>query len=152
MCSARASEVSSVTSKVERLRLLTPIRSAPASMARIQFAPVVNFDEGAEAIARGGLAEIADLARGEDGGDQQDGVRAVRRGLQDLRRVDGEILAQDGKGYGGAGGFEIGEAALEERLVGEHAEGGGAARLVGARDARRDRNRARGRPCWATPS
>src|ERR1019366_8250079 len=33
ICSARASEVSSVTSKVERLRLLTPIRSAPDSMA-----------------------------------------------------------------------------------------------------------------------
>ena len=98
---------------------------------------VVDFDEGAEAIARGGLAEIANLARGEDGGDQQDGVGAVGRGFEDLRRVDGEILAQDGEGDGGAGAFEIGQAALEKCLVGEHAEGGGSARFVGAGDAGR---------------
>ena len=88
----------------------------------VEFAAVVNFDESAEAIARGGLAEVANLARGEDGGDQQDGIGAVCRGLQDLRGVDGEILAQDGEGDGGAGGFEIGQAALEKCLVGEHAE------------------------------
>ena len=102
-----------------------------------EFAGVVNLDEGAEAIARGGFAEIANLARGEDGGDQQDGIGAVGRGLEDLRRVDGEILAQDGEGYGGAGAFEIGQAALEKWLVGEHAEGGGSARFVGAGDAGR---------------
>ena len=101
----------------------------------IQFRAVVNFDESAEAIARRGLAKIANLARGEDGGDQQDGIGAVGGGLENLRRVDGEILAEGGQGHGGAGGFEIGQAALEKRFVGEHAEGGRSAGFIGAGDA-----------------
>ena len=49
--------------------------------------------------------------------------------------MDGEIFAEDGEGDGGAGVLKIGQTALEERLVGEHAEGGGSAGLVGAGDA-----------------
>src|ERR1019366_8112655 len=96
---------------------------------------VVDFDEGAEAEGCGGFTEIAELAGGKDGGDQQDGIGAVSGGLENLRGVDGKVLAQDGQGYGGAGGLKMGQTALEERLVGEHAEGGGSAGLVGAGDA-----------------
>ena len=101
----------------------------------LEFRAVVDFDEGAEAEGCGGFTEIAELVGGKNGGDQQDGIGAVSGGLENLRGVDGKVLAQDGQGYGGAGGFEMGEAALEERLVGEHAEGGGSAGLVGAGDA-----------------
>src|ERR1039457_7073765 len=100
ICSARAREVSRVTSKVERLRLLIPMRSAPESMA--------DWSSGRLWTS----------------------TRALRR-----RGVDGKVRAQDGQGYGGAGGLKMGQAALEERLVGEHAEGGGSAGLVGAGDA-----------------
>src|SRR5689334_4442512 len=39
----------------------------------IEFAAVMNFDEGAETERGSGLAEIAELAGGEDGGDEKDG-------------------------------------------------------------------------------
>ena len=51
----------------------------------IELAAVVHLHQRGHAVARRGFAEIADLALGEDGGDQQDGVRAVRRGFQDVR-------------------------------------------------------------------
>ena len=64
----------------------------------IQFAAVVDFDQRGHAVPRRQLAEIANLALGQDRGDQQDGIRAVRRGLQNVDRGDREILAQHREG------------------------------------------------------
>ena len=56
------------------------------SNREIQFPPIVYLDQRAEPVPRGRLAEIADLALREDGRDQQNRVRPVRRSLQDLQR------------------------------------------------------------------
>ena len=53
----------------------------------------------------------------------------MRRGFDDLRGRDRKILAQHGQLDGRAGRFEIGRAALEERLVGEHRDGRRAASI-----------------------
>ena len=64
---------------------------------RLQLVFVVHFHQRRHAIALGQFAEVAHLALGKDRGDQQNRVRAVRRGLMNVILVDGEILAQDRK-------------------------------------------------------
>ena len=120
-----------------RSRLLTPMRSAPEAMAAIEFGAVVDLDQRGHAVPRGGFAEIAEFAFGEDGGDQQNRVGPMRRGFDDLRGGDCKILAQRRKLDSGAGSFEIDELALEVRRIGEDGDRRGAAQLIGAGDARR---------------
>ena len=61
----------------------------------IEFAAIVHFDQRGKPPARGAGAEIANLLFAQDGGDEQDGIGPVRRGFEDLRFGDGEVLAQD---------------------------------------------------------
>ena len=53
---------------------------------RVQFAPVVHFDQRGHAVARRSSRKSRISRSVEDRGDQQDGIRAVRRRFQDLRR------------------------------------------------------------------
>ncbi len=86
----------------------------------LQFALVVHLHQGGHPVARRRFAEIADLALREDRGNQQDGIRAVRRGLQHMRGCDCKIFAQHRDLNRGPSGFEIGQAPLKKALVGEN--------------------------------
>ncbi len=66
----------------------------------------------------------------EGGDDQQDGVGAVRPGLDDLEFIDDEILAQAGKRSGRRCLAQVVERALEKLLVGQDGKCGGAGLLA----------------------
>ncbi len=141
--SASCSEVSRFTSKVCRLRLLTPIKRAPGGDGRLQLFFVMHLHQRRHSIALGQFAEIAHLAFGEDGGDQKNGVGAMGRGLMDMIRVDGEILAQGWKLHGRSRRLQIRQTAQEMFFVGENRQRGRAALLIEARDSRGSNSDAR---------
>src|SRR5258708_2919403 len=91
---------------------------------------IVDFHQGRHAVLLSEFAEATQFGLGEDGGDEQNRVGVVRGGFEDVDSVDGEVLAQDRKSGGCAGGGEVVEAALEVGRVSEHAERRGAALLV----------------------
>ena len=134
MCSASRSEVSSVTSKVVRSRLLTPMISAPEAMAASSSARLWTSTSAAMRY-RAASSRKSRISRSVRMAAINRIASAVRGGFDDLRWCDCEILAQRRKLDCGAGRFEIDEVALEVRRIGEDGNRGGAARLIGARDA-----------------
>ena len=68
---------------------------------------------------------------------QQDGIGAGGARFQQLIAIQNEVLAQQRRRNGGADLFQIGQMALEKRLVGQHADAGGAVIGVGAGDGDR---------------
>src|ERR1017187_6282172 len=139
MRGAKRSDVSSVTSNVVRSRLLTPTIPAPASIAfassrssctddssaRVdclrQFPFVVHLDQRRHPIAGGRhLRQPANLARGQDGRNQQDGVRAASRRFRHVIFVEREILPQHRQSADAARRRQVRQAALKKRFVGQH--------------------------------
>ena len=86
MCSARRSEVSSVTSKVVRSRLFTPMISAPEAMRGVEFARGRGPRPARPCRYRAASSRKSRSSRSvEDRGDQQNRVGAMRRGFDDVR-------------------------------------------------------------------
>ena len=79
---ARRSVVSSVTSKVRRLRLLMPIRRQSKFERAIEFGVVVDFDDGIHAEVFGGGCEVARGLIVDLRHDDQDAVGAPERALR----------------------------------------------------------------------
>ena len=77
------------------------------------------------------------LRVGKNGRDEQDGIGAVRRRFGDLDFVEDEVLAQHRQRGRRARRAQVGQAALEELLVGEHGERRGAALFIIPGDGRR---------------
>ncbi len=73
---------------------------------------------------------------GEGGDDEENGVGAGGAGLEDLKGVEDEVLAQTGNLDDAGGLVQVGERALEELLVGEDGESGGPGGLKGAGERR----------------
>src|ERR1700682_1661850 len=100
ICEARRRQVSMSTSKVWRLRLLTPMMRPPEAMARAgtegqrESVFIVDLHQSRHAVLFGEFAEVAQFGFCEDGGNEQDGVGAVRGGFDDVDSVNGEILAE----------------------------------------------------------
>ena len=95
----------------------------------------VDFEQCVEAGGGGGGGQGLDFLVGEGADDDEDGTGAGLPGLEDLNRMDEEILADAGaRGRGGAemrgDAAEVVERAAEEFFVGEHGEGVGAGGLV----------------------
>ena len=126
-CGASANEVSSETWKVRRSRLLTPTISAPDRRARSSSPRIVNFHQRRHSKFPRQFAKVPELGFVENRGNQQDGVRADGSGFDDVIVGDDEILADDRQIAGGAGGPEIGNAALEEVAIGKDGDRRGAA-------------------------
>ena len=95
----------------------------------IELFGAVDLAEDVELEVGGGLAEGQELLVGEGGDDEQDGVGSGGAGFEHLEGIDHEVLAQAGNLDRGRGDLEVGEGALEELLVGEDREGGGAGGL-----------------------
>ena len=85
----------------------------------------VDFTEDVKLESVGGGGEAGQLIVGERGSDEQDGVGAVGAGFDDLVLVHDEVLAEARDVGGGGCDFEVGEATLEEGLVGEDGKRGG---------------------------
>jgi hypothetical protein len=86
----------------------------------------VDFDEDIEAVSLlGNESEGIEMTVPEGGGDEENGIGAMGAGFYDLVLVDDEVFAEAGNFGRGRGDFEIVEAALEERLVGENGKRGG---------------------------
>src|SRR5262245_30172990 len=69
----------------------------------------------------------------EQAQDEQHTARAGDARLEDLQRVDEEVLAQDRQRDGAGDGREVRERAAEARGLGQDRDGGGAGALVAAR-------------------
>mmetsp|Transcript_28075 Transcript_28075/g.71554 ORF Transcript_28075/g.71554 Transcript_28075/m.71554 type:complete len:265 (+) Transcript_28075:2151-2945(+) len=103
-----------------------------------QLALRVHLDQALHAQPARHLEEVREVAVGQHGGDEQDGVRARRARLVHLVRLHDELLAQQRAGHARVTDErEVGKGALEELLVGEHAQACRAARLVRLGDAHR---------------
>jgi len=96
---------------------------------------VMHFNEGSQAKRISQFAKVAEFAGFEDSGDEEDSIRAMSSGLENLQAINGEIFAQNGQLGSGAGDFEIVQRALETRLVSEYREAGRAALFVLMGDA-----------------
>jgi hypothetical protein len=57
----------------------------------------VDFDQDVELEAAGFVVEALEGVVVEGGDDEEDGIRAGDDGLVDLDRVDGEVLAEEGR-------------------------------------------------------
>ena len=118
------------TSRVLRLRALTPTTVAPASTARARLVLVVDLDEGGHAELAGERLHPHEVGLAQGGDDEQDEVGAVRAGLVELVVVDHEVLAQHRDPHGGPDRVEVVQGAAEAAPLGEDADRGGAARGV----------------------
>ena len=97
----------------------------------------MNFHQHGHAKLRGDGFQCAQGGRIEQGGDEQDGIRAHRAGFKNLPFVQNEILAQDGQRTGSAGGGEVFGRALKEIAVGKHRQTRRAAALIAGSNLRR---------------
>ena len=139
------------TSRVLRLRALTPIRSASASSARsTSSASSCTSTSGRQADRPGALDEALERVLVEGGHDQQRHVGTGGARLPQLVRGGDEVLAQHGHVDRAAHRAQVVEGAVEAALLGEHADRGGATgRVVGGeRGGILDRRRARPRWGW----
>ena len=139
--------MSGSTSRVLRLRALTPTSSAPSVDGTGGLGLVVHLDEHGHPELAGLVVQPAQQVVVERGDDQQDQVGAGGAGLEHLVGLDHEVLAQQRDVDRGADRAEVVEAAAEPALLGEHADRGGTAGGVADGRGRRDRRSPRGRPC-----
>jgi len=87
-----------------------------------ELALVVDLDERGHIERDDETVQARELAVLERRDDQQDGVCSHRPSIENVALAHGEVLAQHGELDGGARGLEVGTAAGEERLVGEHGQ------------------------------
>ena len=95
----------------------------------VEFFAVVSLAEDVEADGVGLVSQVGEGGVGVGGDDEEDGVGTGGAGFEDLEGVEDEVLAEAGELDDAGGLFEVGEGALEELLVGEDGEGGGAGGL-----------------------
>ena len=127
------------TFSVRRSLLLTPTSGACSASARRRSAFVVHLDKRVQPARLALSKQRAQRAIVEGGDDEQDSRRAGRCRLPDLVSIDDEVLAQHRQAAGGGHRLKVGEAASKARRLGQHRDGVGPGRLVGARLARRRR-------------
>jgi len=72
-------------------------------------------------------------------GDQEHRIGTVHPGLDDLIKVDDELLAEHGQIDRATGRLQVGEAAAEAGVIREHGEGSGSAAGIGRGDLRHGR-------------
>ena len=118
--------------RVLRLRLLTPISSARRRSARSSSASSWTSTSTSMPSSVAALLELGRLRRRRGRHDEQDAVGAERPRLDHLVGVEDEVLAQHRQRHRLRGRAQVGVAALEEGLVGEHREAGGTACGIGA--------------------
>mmetsp|Transcript_5064 Transcript_5064/g.15353 ORF Transcript_5064/g.15353 Transcript_5064/m.15353 type:complete len:240 (+) Transcript_5064:407-1126(+) len=95
----------------------------------------MDLHEGSHAQGPCALDQVAQVGVWEDGGDQEDGVRALGPGMKDLVGLHDELLAQEGAPHPGAPDeLQVVKAALEVLLVREHGDASRTAGLVLQRD------------------
>ena len=90
----------------------------------------MNFNERGHAKLSGEFAIAAHFFGGQNRGDQQNGIGAVRGGFNHVIFADGEILAQRRDTGPRIGRLQILEAALEKSLIGKNGKSGRASRFV----------------------
>ena len=83
----------------------------------LQLLFVMRFAQNVQSLHSRDPGQRYQLFLIEGGGNQQDGVGAVRSGFDDLQFVDDEIFAQAGKRTAGGGLAQIFQRALEELFV-----------------------------------
>ena len=127
-------KVSGWISRVFRLRALTPMTLAPASMARWVSTSSCTSTSAVMPSSRTRREQGRELAVGERRDDEQHEVGAVGAGLPHLVVGDHEVLAQHRHPDRGAHGIEVVEAAAEAALLGEHRHGRRSPGLVGHRE------------------
>ncbi len=98
---------------------------------------VVHLDQHRQAELAGQVVQAAQPVVVEGGHDEQHQVGAGGPGLEHLVGLDHEVLAQQRGVDGGAHGAQVVEAAAEAALLGEHADRGGPAGGVLAREGGR---------------
>ena len=109
---------------------MTPISTAPSCERALQLVLVVHLDERVHVLILGGLHQVGrEVVLGQRE-DHEDGVGAVDPRLGDLPDVDHEVLAEHRHVDRGAHGREVGVAAAEVALRGQHRDRGGAGRGV----------------------
>ena len=103
-----------------------------------QLGAVMHFDQYVETDRLGSRRQFGHQHVVQRRDDQQDAVGTDRPRLDDLVRIDHEVLADHRQRTGGPRFLQIGIGALEEVHVGEHRQARRATRLVAAGDLRRD--------------
>ena len=149
---ASARVVSSVTSKVCRLRLLIPISGDFRRAARSSSGLVMHLDQHIHAPLPGGGFKLGGLRVRHRGHDDQDAIGIQRPGLGHLIGIVEEILAQAGQGGCVMGLRQEAVGALERGRIGQHRKAGRPTGLIGPGQCRRDRNRRGSGPWRGWPS
>jgi len=90
----------------------------------------VHLDQRAHAECRHRGVEVLHGRVVEDAGDQEHGVRPGSASLHHLKRIQREVLAQDGQLHGGGDDREVVERATEVLRIRQDTEGGSASGLV----------------------
>ena len=109
---------------------------AAADGAR-QLLAVVHLDQRRQPQLPGTRLQRLERRLIERGDDQQHGVGPRGTRLEQLVLVHHEVLAQQRHVHGRAHGLQVRQRAVEERRLGEHRDGGGAAPGIGARNPHR---------------
>ncbi len=97
----------------------------------------MHLGEHGHVERHGQVLELVRLLVGEGCEDEEDGVGAHRARLEDLPRVDREVLAEHGQVAGQARKLEVPRLALEPFAVREHGQARRPRLAVGARQAGR---------------
>ncbi len=85
-----------------------------------------DFHDGIQALGLGELQQGEQPVLGEQGGHEEDGIRAEDLALLDLVLLEDELAAEEGHLHRGAGFAQALVLAVVEELVGGHGEGLGA--------------------------
>ena len=125
--------VSRSTSRVTRSRLLMPTSVQPARQARRVSSRSWTSTRGSRPQSRASRSSSCRRSSLRMRDDEQDRGRAGVGRLPDLPAVDDEVLAQHRQVDRGRHGAQVVERAAEARGLGEHRDGVGAGRRVGAR-------------------
>ena len=140
--------VSSSTSRVFRLRALTPTSSAPRATRPLGLGLVVDLDQHGQAELAGLVVQPAQRRRRRARPRSAAPGRRRRRGPRAAgSSVTMKSLRSSGDVDRGAHRAQVVEAAAEAALLGEHADRGGTAARRTPRPARPGRGCRRGRPC-----
>ena len=126
--------VSSVVSKVRRLRIVDAEQRRPQRPRPLEFSRVVDFDQDGQASVDRCLFELAQLSVVERGDDEQDAVRPHGPGLRHLVGVDHEVLAQDREFARRPRGLQVIGTSLKELDIGQHRQAGGTVGRITAGD------------------
>jgi len=91
----------------------------------LELLPVMDLHQGRQAQVTGVLLKSAELLVIEDPGDEEGPIRPCRPGLEELHRMEDELLPEDGDRDGLPHGLKVGERPPEVLSVREDANGCG---------------------------